>query len=167
MILRTQYVQNGTKTVWGQQHDNKTLLPTHARSFELPSLVSSESCSILRLLMHIPHPTPPVIDAVKAGISWLEKSAIQGIRIEKVPIDKTQITNAEYPYDRIVVEDAKAPRIWARFYELDTNRPFMANRNGKKVYQLKDVAPERRVGYAWYTYVPEAILQAYPAWIKK
>ena len=35
MILRAQYVQNGVKTVWGQQHDNNTLLPTNARTFEL------------------------------------------------------------------------------------------------------------------------------------
>lgn len=167
VILRTQYVQNGVKTVWGQQHDNETLLPVKARTYELPSLVSGESCAILRLLMEIPHPTPAIIEAVKAGVTWLEQSAIQGIRIEKIPVSKDKITNPEYPYDRKVVKDKKAPRIWARFYELDTNQPFMANRDGKKVYRLEDVAPERRVGYAWYTYAPEAILQAYPAWLKK
>lgn len=167
VILRTQYTQQGIKTVWGQQHDNTTFLPVQARSFELPSLVSGESCGILRLLMEIPHPEPAVIEAVKAGVAWLEKNAIEGIRIEKVPVSKEQMTNPEYPYDRIVVEDPQAPRIWARFYELDTNRPFMANRDGKKVYRLADVAPERRVGYAWYTYAPESVLQAYPAWLKK
>lgn len=77
------------------------------------------------------------------------------------------MTNPEYPYDRIVIKDKKAPRIWARFYELDTNRPFMVNRDGKKVYRLEDVEPERRVGYGWYTYAPEAVLRAYPAWLKK
>lgn len=167
VILRTQYVQDGVKTVWGQQHDNETLLPVKARTFELPSLVSGESCAILRLLMDIRHPDAQVVEAVKAGVAWLEKSAIRGIRLEKVPVRKEQITNPEYPFDRIVVKDKKAPRIWARFYELDTNRPFMANRDGKKVYRLADVEPERRVGYGWYTYTPEAILQAYPAWLKK
>lgn len=167
VLLHTQYVQNGVKTVWGQQHDNESLLPVKARAYELPSLVSGESCAILRLLMDIPHPDSLVVEAVKAGVAWLEKSAIRGIRVEKVPVGKEQMTNPEYPYDRIVVKDKKAPRIWARFYELDTNRPFMANRDGKKVYRLEDVDPERRVGYGWYTYAPEAILRAYPAWLKK
>ena len=165
IILRTQYVQNGTKTVWGQQHDNETLLPVQARTFELPSLVSTESCSVLKFLMEIPHPSAQVIEAVKAGVAWLEKSAIQGIRIEKVEIKPDQIINEEYPYDLKVVKDKKAPRIWARFYELDTNKPFMARRDGTKVYQLSDVDPERRTGYDWYTYAPEAILKHYPQWL--
>ena len=165
IILRTQYVQNGVKTVWGQQHDNETLLPVQARTFELPSLVSTESCSVLKLLMEIPHPSAQVIEAVKAGVAWLEKSAIQGIRVEKVGIKPDQIINAEYPYDLKVVKDKKAPRIWARFYELDTNKPFMARRDGTKVYQLSDVDPERRTGYDWYTYIPETLLQHYPQWL--
>ena len=109
IILRTQYVQNGVKTVWGQQHDNETLLPVQARTFELPSLVSTESCSVLKLLMEIPHPSAQV--------------------------------------------------------ELDTNKPFMARRDGTKVYQLSDVDPERRTGYDWYTYIPETLLQHYPQWL--
>ena len=165
IILRTQYVQNGVKTVWGQQHDNETLLPVQARTFELPSLVSTESCSVLKLLMEIPHPSAQVIEAVKAGVAWLEKSAIQGIRVEKVEIKPDQIINAEYPYDLKVVKDKKAPRIWARFYELDTNKPFMARRDGTKVYQLSDVDPERRTGYDWYTYIPETLLQHYSQWL--
>ena len=165
VVLRTQYVQNGVKTVWGQQHDNETLLPVQARTFELPSLVSTESCSVLKLLMEIPHPSAQVIEAVKAGVAWLEKSAIQGIRVEKVEIKPDQIINAEYPYDLKVVKDKKAPRIWARFYELDTNKPFMARRDGTKVYQLSDVDPERRTGYDWYTYIPETLLQHYPQWL--
>ena len=165
IILRTQYVQNGVKTVWGQQHDNETLLPVQARTFELPSLVSTESCSVLKLLMEIPHPSAQVIEAVKAGVAWLEKSAIQGIRVEKVGIKPDQIINAEYPYDLKVVKDKKAPRIWARFYELDTNKPFMARRDGTKVYQLSDVDPERRTGYDWYTYIPETLLQHYSQWL--
>ena len=165
IVLRTQYVQNGVKTTWGQQHDNKTLLPVQARTFELPSLVSTESCSVLKFLMEIPHPSAQVIEAVKAGVAWLEKSAIQGIRVEKVEIKPDQIINAEYPYDLKVVKDKNAPRIWARFYELDTNRPFMARRDGTKVYQLSEVDPERRTGYDWYTYIPETLLQHYPQWL--
>lgn len=37
--------------------------------------------------------------------------------------------------------------IWARYYEISSKvEPFMANHDGKKVYLLSDVAPERHVG---------------------
>ena len=167
MILDAQYVQDGVKTAWGQQHDNETLLPTGARSFELPSLVSRESCNVISLLMSIAHPTDEVRQAVEAAVAWLEKVAIKGIRIDQVSIPIEQATNHEYPFDRVVKKDRKAPRIWSRFYEMADNTPFMCNRDGIKVYQLKDVLPERRVGYDWYTYEPEAILQAYPEWLER
>lgn len=167
MILRTQYVQNGVKTVWGQQHDNQTLLPTGARTFELASLTAGESCDVVRLLMEIPHPSDEVIEAVKSAMTWFDKVAIRGIRVEKVSIPADQIVNHEYPYDRVVVKDKKAPRIWARFYEMTDNTPFMCNRDGIKVYKLSDVKLERRVGYAWYTYAPEELFEAYDIWSKK
>ncbi len=167
MILRTQYVQNGVKTVWGQQHDNQTLLPTGARTFELASLTAGESCDVVRLLMEIPHPSDEVIEAVKSAMAWFDKVAITGIRVEKVSIPADQIVNHEYPYDRVVVKDKKAPRIWARFYEMADNTPFMCNRDGIKVYKLSDVKLERRVGYAWYTYAPEELFEAYDIWLKK
>lgn len=167
MILRTQYVQNGVKTVWGQQHDNQTLLPTGARTFELASLTAGESCDVVRLLMEIPHPSDEVIEAVKSAMAWFDKVAITGIRVEKVSIPADQIVNHEYPYDRVVVKDKKAPRIWSRFYEMADNTPFMCNRDGIKVYKLSDVKLERRVGYAWYTYAPEELFEAYDIWLKK
>ena len=36
-ILKCQIKENGILTVWCQQHDNITLQPTGARTFELPS----------------------------------------------------------------------------------------------------------------------------------
>ncbi len=167
MILRTQYVQNGVKTVWGQQHDNQTLLPTNARTFELASLTAGESCDVVRLLMEIPHPSGEVIEAVKSAMAWFEKVAITGMRVEKVAIPEDQIANHEYPYNLVVVKDKKAPRIWARFYEMTDNTPFMCNRDGIKVYKLSDVKLERRVGYAWYTYEPEKLFKVYEEWLKK
>lgn len=167
MILRTQYFQNGVKTVWGQQHDNQTLLPTGARTFELASLTAGESCDVVRLLMEIPHLSDEVIEAVKSAMAWFDKVAITGIRVEKVSIPADQIVNHEYPYDRVVVKDKKAPRIWSRFYEMADNTPFMCNRDGIKVYKLSDVKLERRVGYAWYTYAPEELFEAYDIWSKK
>lgn len=167
LILRCQYVQNGVKTAWGQQHDHETFLPVKARSYELPSLTANESCSIIELLMSIPHPSEEVVESVKAAITWLKKVQIKGVRVDRIDLPADQIINHEYPYDKVVVKDKKAKPIWARFYELDDNTPFMCTRAGQKVWKLSDVNPERRTGYEWYGYWPETIFKRYEEWLNK
>jgi PelA/Pel-15E family pectate lyase len=164
LTLRCQVSVNGQKTAWGQQHDHKTLLPCKARTFELASLTANESCDVLLFLMKIPHPSTEIVTAIEAGVKWLEKSALQGIKVEKITIAEDKIINHMYPYDLVVVKDSTARDIWARFYEIETNCPFMATRQGEKVFRLEDVDPERRTGYAWYGYWPEKVLKAYPFW---
>ena len=167
LILKCQYIQNGVKTAWGQQHDNETFLPVKARSYELPSLTANESCSILELLMSIPHPSEEVIESVKAAVAWLQKVQIKGLRVEQVALPADRIINHEYPYDKVVVKDRKAKPIWARFYELADNTPFMCTRAGQKVWKLADVDAERRTGYEWYGYWPEKIFKKYDKWLEK
>lgn len=68
----------------------------------------------------------------------------------------------------MVVEDPSAPPIWARFYEIGTNRPFFCGREGIKKYSLADIEHERRVGYSWYTNAPAYLLEKeYPLWRAK
>ena len=167
LILKCQYIQNGVKTAWGQQHDNETFLPVKARSYELPSLTANESCSILELLMSIPHPSEEVVESVKAAVVWLQKVQIKGLRVEQVALPADRIINHEYPYDKVVVKDRKAKPIWARFYELADNTPFMCTRAGQKVWKLADVDAERRTGYEWYGYWPEKIFKKYDKWLEK
>lgn len=164
LILKCQIEQNGVKTAWAQQHDNTTFLPVMGRSFELPSITANESCPIIELLMRIEKPERSVIEAVENAVNWLEKSGIKGIKVEKIQIPDSLIINHEYPYDLIVVKDSTAKTIWARFYEIETNQPFMCTRAGEKVYSLADVDPERRTGYSWYGYWPENTLKKYKVW---
>ena len=127
-----------------------------------------ESVSILQFLMGLENPDPRIINAIKSAVEWLEVVKIEGIRIEQVKIEKGMfegLLNKEY--DRVVVEDPDAPAIWARFYEIETNRPFMCNRDGIKVYSLAEVSLERRVGYGWYGASPRKIIESdYPDWKK-
>ncbi len=167
MILDCQVVQNGVKTAWAQQHDNETLAPVKARTYELPGITANESCDVLRLLMKIQKPTDEVKQAVKAGIAWLRKVEIRGLRVEEVSIPEEKIINHEYPFDRVEVHDAAARPIWARFYEVADNTPFMCTRAGQKVWKLADVNDERRTGYDWYGYWPETIFPLYEAWLKR
>jgi PelA/Pel-15E family pectate lyase len=168
LVLRLQIVVNGKRTVWAGQYDPITLKPATARSYELPSLISVESVKIVRYLMQIASPSPEVIEAIHSAMNWFEISKIQGMRVETFEIDPITYGNFTASIDRRVVEDPEAPPIWARFYEIDTNRPFMANRDGKKVYSIAEVEHERRIGYGWYTNAPEALLEKdYPEWKKQ
>jgi PelA/Pel-15E family pectate lyase len=165
LLLRLQVVVDGAPTVWAGQYDRATLQPVMARTFELPSLVSAESVGVVQYLMGIDTPSPAIIQAVEHAVRWFERSKIEGIRIDSVSIDPIRYDHHTATTDRIVVADPTAPPVWARFYEIDTNRPFMANRDGKKVYTLAEVAHERRTGYAWYTVAPAQLLEKdYPAW---
>lgn len=164
MVLDCQVVQQGVKTAWGQQHDNVTLRPVAARTFELASLTARESCSVIQFLMEIPHPSAEVIASVDAAVAWLRRVQLTGFRVEEVPLPEEQIINHEYPFDRVVVADPSAPPIWARFYEVDDNTPFLCTRAGQKVWRLADVNAERRTGYDWYGYWPVEVLQRYEEW---
>lgn len=167
LTLRCQYVQNGVKTAWAQQYDNETLEPVKARTYELPGITACESCEVILFLMGIDNPTPEIIDAVNCAVTWLDKVKIEGIKMERVTLPKDKIINHEYPFDNVIVEDANAKPIWARFYELSDNTPFMCTRQGQKVWKLSDVNAERRTGYDWYGYWPEKVFEAYPKWLKK
>ncbi len=167
VTLKCQIKQNGKKTAWCQQHSHKTLRPMQARTFELRSITANESSDILIFLMRIQNPSKKIKDAINAGVNWLNKSKIKGLKIERKPLPKGEFINHEYPYDLIEVKDPKAKAIWARFYELDSNKPFLCNRDGKKVYHLKNVLPERRTGYEWYGYWPEKVLKEYSIWTKR
>jgi pectinesterase len=61
----------------------------------------------------------------------------------------------------------KITLIWARFYEIGTNRPFFCDRDGIKKYHLNDIGSERRNGYSWYGNWGAGVAKAYDAWKKK
>ena len=67
----------------------------------------------------------------------------------------------------MILPDATST-IWARFYEIGTNRPFFSGRDSEKKYDVKEIEVERRTGYAWYGNWPEKLLKTeYPEWAKK
>lgn len=156
-ILATQVVQDGKPTVWCAQHDFETLAPAKARAYELPSLSGQESDNIVLLLMDIPNPSPEIVAAVENAIAWFEKSKIEGICLE-------YYRNDEGKRDYRVVACEKCPVLWARFYELDTNRPFFCDRDGIKKYDVSQIGHERRTGYSWYNNDGRSVLTRYKMW---
>lgn len=165
LVLKCQYVRDGVKTVWGQQHDHKTLQPVKARSYELPGLTAGESAGVVTLLMAIENPSPEVVEAVRCAIAWFRESQIEGHRIDFVYVPEAEREDPAVSRDRIVVKDPDALPIWARYYELADNRPFFCRRDGTKVYTLAEVNAERRAGYGWYGDWGRWILAHYPEWL--
>jgi PelA/Pel-15E family pectate lyase len=162
-------MMDGGKRGWCAQHDEVTLKPAQARTYELPSLSGSEGAQIVRFLMTIDPPTPEIRSAVEGAVAWFEAVKISGIRVEAT-VDAAQPSGE----DRVVVQDPSAPPLWARFYELDTNRPIFSSRCEvqeckadpfyMRRYSLAEIENERRVGYSWYGDWPAAALKEYQAW---
>ncbi len=66
--------------------------------------------------------------------------------------------------DKKIVPDRGAPPLWARFYEISTNRPFFCGRDGVKKDSLAAIEAERRNGYAWYGEWGRRVLERYARW---
>lgn len=162
-ILNCQIKVNGKLTAWCAQHDENTFEPRGARAYELPSISGCESVAIVRLLMSIEKPSPRIIESVRSAVNWFKTAKIEGIRV----VEKRD-PSLPGGRDRIVVKDPNAPPLWARFYEIETNKPFFCDRDGVKKYDLSEIGHERRNGYAWYGNWAEKLLSTeYPAWEEK
>ncbi|HRK31813.1 MAG TPA: pectate lyase [Tepidisphaeraceae bacterium] len=159
-ILLCQIKVDGKLTAWCQQHDEVTFAPQLARAYELPSICSTESSEIAQLLMSIENPGPEIRAAVKAAAEWFERSKIHGKRYDR-------LTDADGRVSRLLSDDPNAPPLWARFYDIDTNRPFFCDRDGVKRWDLNEVGEERRRGYAWYSTAPANFLKHYPQWLER
>lgn len=159
-ILKTQIVVNDTPTVWCAQHDAITLAPTNARKFELASFSGSESEEIVQFLMTIKNPSKELINSVDCAVKWFESHKIEGIKLvtEQDSIGKKNI---------VVIQDKTAPAMWARFYDLETEKPFFCDRDGIKKNSLAEIGFERRNGYDWYTTDPAMLLTKYTLWKEK
>jgi PelA/Pel-15E family pectate lyase len=162
-ILKCQVKVDGKLTVWCSQHDEKDFSPRPARSFEPVSLTASESIGLVHVLMAVAKPSPEIIAAVDAAYAYLDKVKINGIKVEDRPQEGTP-----RGFERFVVEDPSAPPMWARFYEIGTNKPIFCDRDGVIKYQLSEIGIERRTGYKWLGTWPRNFLEKeYAEWKAK
>lgn len=104
---------------WAQQY-NAGMEPAWARAFEPPAVCTSESVGVLRLLLDL---------HLELGEArWLEPHARAFAWFQR---------------------SALSPGLWARYYELHTNRPIYGDRDGKIHHRLEDISEERQRGYSW------------------
>ena len=148
-VLAAQVRVDGTMTVWGQQHDPLTLAPASARSYELVSLTSKESAGVFEFLMSHASMDTRIAPALASAAAWLERSAIHGMR-----------NGGKHG----LIADSTAGPLWARMYEIGTNRPIFSNRDGIKQYDFNALT-DRREGYGWYSDLPATALAHYRQWL--
>ncbi len=101
------------QSTWAQQYDQQ-LKPAWARKFEPASVTGGESSGNMQLLMdmYIEFGDPRYLEAVGKAVDWYKRSRVGG---------------------------TDENGIWARFYEIGTNRPLYFTRTYKLVYTDDDL----------------------------
>jgi len=157
-ILRTQIRLDGKLMGWAAQYDEVTLEAAWARSYEPPSLAGEETVPVVRFLLESEEPTSDQVAAIEGAVAWLKAVTIRGFRYY------SGLSSNGEPDSWIVADQTAAP-IWARFYEIGTNRPLFLGRDGNFRYSLDQIEQERRGGYAYYGEWANSLLNKdYPRW---
>jgi PelA/Pel-15E family pectate lyase len=154
-ILAAQIRVNWRRTVWCQQHDALTLEPASARNYEMPCQCSGESARIMLFLMQQPRPNLAIVDAVHAAAAWFEKTKLKDVAFRWTEEG-----------GRRLVPSPGSPPLWARYYEIGTDRPIFGDRDKTIHDRIEEISLERRRGYAWYVSTPAEALEKYAEWIK-
>jgi PelA/Pel-15E family pectate lyase len=157
-ILKTQVLQKGIPSIWADQYNEVTLQPDKARAFEPISLATIESVGIVKFLMMQPV-TPEIEKSIKSAVKWFKQNKIEGYSYN--------VTKQNDKTVRILAED-KNSVIWARFYDINTNKPLFGDRDGSVKYNYNEVSEERRNGYSWFGDSPEKLInKEFPKWLEK
>lgn len=152
-VFATQLTSAGRLTVWAQQYDALTLKPTSARNYEMPAECSSESDDILMMLMDdLPHPNAQQQRTIRAVAAWLKKTAIYG-----------QIYGPTANGRGLTPKQGAGP-IWARYYQIDTDKPIFGDRDKSIHDDLNELSSERRNGYGWFSSDPQIALDRFEKW---
>jgi PelA/Pel-15E family pectate lyase len=154
-VFATQIKVNGKRTIWPQQDDALTLQPVSARNFEPPAQCASESASLLLMLMNdLGSPSAAQQEAIRAVAKWFRETAIYGQ------------SWGQGREGRELVPTSGAGPIWARFYQVATDRPVFGDRDKSIRDDVTEISKERRKGYRWYSSDPQSALDRFEIWNK-
>jgi len=104
---------------WAQQYSHD-LKPAWARAFEPPAVCTLATAKNIRTLVDL-------------YLVTKDAALLQPIPAAIDWLNRSQIGD----------------RLWARLYELDTNKPIYGDRDEKVHYTLEELSDERRYGYGW------------------
>ena len=154
-ILAAQIIHENRRTAWCQQHDALTLAPCAARNYEMPSTSGGESAGIMQFLMKLPAPDSNVVAAVDGAAAWFAKTKLPPDTLQKIGKDT-----------RVGVGNDGDSSLWARYYELGSDRAIFGDRDLSLHDNVTEISAERRKGYAWFVDVPRKTLEEYARWKK-
>jgi PelA/Pel-15E family pectate lyase len=152
-LLAAQILVDGKRTIWCQQHDALSLQPTSARNYEMSAQTTGESADMVLFLMQLADPDSNVVAAVHAAAAWFEHAKIMDLAFQNFGPDGR----------RLVAAPGSGP-IWARFYEIGTNRPIFGDRDRTIHDDVNEISKERRDGYGWFQDSPKRLAQQYAKW---
>jgi PelA/Pel-15E family pectate lyase len=156
-LLRCQVQASSRLTAWPQQCDMLTLAPTSARNYEMPAISSGESAAILGYLMTLEQPSADVVRAVHAAAAWMEATKLRDVAWGP----------AKNGSGRTLLPSPGADPLWARYYEIGSNRPLFGDRDKTIHDDVNEISAERRNGYGWYGTGPARELERYAQWARR
>ena len=90
-----------------------------------------------------------------AAVAWFEKTEITGQAFKSHGSEGREL----------VVAPGGGP-IWARYYEIGTDKPIFGDRDRSIHDTVAEISKERRNGYAWFKDTPKRVLEHYARWHK-
>ncbi len=131
-------------TVWCPQYDALSLHPTGGRGYEPPALSGGESVEVVRYLFTVRPVTPEIQKSIDAALSWF----------------------ASHPLTQPTPETA-ANTQWARFYDLQTQKPIFPGKRDGKLYPTEAAMRKQNPGGYDFTVKKAADLPKWHAkWLK-
>ena len=104
-------------------------------------------------LIRQPTPTPKMVAAVRAASAWFEKTKLRDVEFKAVVDEGRQLVSAP----------GKGP-IWARYYQIGTDRSIFGDRDQTIHDDVNELSKERRNGYSWFGERPKRSLEQYVRW---
>ncbi len=138
----------GGRTVWCQQHDALTLKACAARNFEPVAACTNESAALVKFLLLVPNPSPDVSAAIQGATAWFGRTALRDLAWTR-----------QGGAGQLVAHPGALP-LWARMYEIGTDRPIFGDRDRTVHFAVEELSSERRAGYAWFGVWPASALEA-------
>jgi PelA/Pel-15E family pectate lyase len=105
-------------------------------------------------LMGLPSPSPAVVAAVHAAAAWFQKTELHGVAFRRDPATG----------DRALLKDPSSVSLWARYYEIGSDKPLFGDRDKSIHDDVSEISRERRNGYSWFNDSPAKVLKAYASW---
>jgi PelA/Pel-15E family pectate lyase len=106
--------------------------------------------------MKLPNPGAEIVASVNAAAEWFKKTSIYGFAFKFTGLEGRQL----------IAAPGNGP-IWARYYEIGSDRPIFGDRDKTIHDEVREISAERRKGYSWYGDAPKRALQHYERWRKE